>query len=311
MFERTDTPLQVFVTGATGFVGGAVVRSLLARGHAVRALVRPGRAARLPVGAFPHDGNLRELGSYAPAALECDALVHVAYEYDEQGREVAAADEAAVELLVRAAAAGRRTIYTSNAFLFEASRGLPVTERTPITDAALAARPRIGREQHVCAAGGAAIRVGAVYGGRGGTSGLLLDALADDEACAALDDLHNHWSLIYLHDLAALYCRVLEAGGMGVFHGTDGTPLRVSEVMRQSRAAIAAVRHEPGVHGRAAAAPQLRAYRHVLGRDVVMIPERSWQLGWRPCFGSFREGVACGVREWLEANRGDHEQSPA
>jgi NADH dehydrogenase len=71
--------MKVFVTGATGFVGSAVLRQLVVAGHEVRALVRPGSAGKLVVqdGIETHPGDVTEAASLAGAMTDCDAIIHL------------------------------------------------------------------------------------------------------------------------------------------------------------------------------------------------------------------------------------------
>ena len=68
---------DVFVTGATGYIGRALVPALLARGHTVRALVRPASAAKLPPGALPVIGDALTAASFRDAIAPSDTLVHL------------------------------------------------------------------------------------------------------------------------------------------------------------------------------------------------------------------------------------------
>ena len=75
--------MKVFVTGATGFIGSAVTRALLAAGIEVRALVRPG-ADRLALNGLPVEtvsGDLCDAGSLRAALTGCQQLYHVAAHY--------------------------------------------------------------------------------------------------------------------------------------------------------------------------------------------------------------------------------------
>src|SRR5438105_1698403 len=69
--------MKVFVTGGTGFIGRALIPALAARGNEVRALVRPGSEARLPVGAIPVVGDPLHGASFVTAVGPVDALVHL------------------------------------------------------------------------------------------------------------------------------------------------------------------------------------------------------------------------------------------
>ena len=68
---------QVFVTGGTGYVGRRLVAELLARGHAVRALVRPGSEAKLPRGAEPIVGDALDGATFASAVRPGDTFVQL------------------------------------------------------------------------------------------------------------------------------------------------------------------------------------------------------------------------------------------
>ncbi len=72
--------MRIFLTGATGYVGGAVLDALVRGGHTVTALVRDNeKAARVAArGAHPIVGNLAEPDSYAPAAQAQDGYIHTA-----------------------------------------------------------------------------------------------------------------------------------------------------------------------------------------------------------------------------------------
>jgi len=123
----------VFLTGATGFVGGHVLRELTAAGYRVRALVRGGAAL---VGAQPVPGDLEEVGAFARALDGCRYLVHCAALYSfapadrARMRRVNVAGTAA--LLEAARVAGvERAVVTSSASTVGPSRdGRPVDERS-------------------------------------------------------------------------------------------------------------------------------------------------------------------------------------
>lgn len=132
----------VMLTGATGFLGSAIARALLAAGHGVRALVRPGtpRAvlAGLDVTCVP--GDLTEPASIAAAMAGCDAAIHCAADYRiwvPDPARMAAVNVAGTEAVMRAAlAAGcRRVVHVSSVATLR-----PRPDGTP-ADEADAARP--------------------------------------------------------------------------------------------------------------------------------------------------------------------------
>jgi dihydroflavonol-4-reductase len=133
------------VTGASGFVGSAVARALLAAGHAVRVLVRPTSDRRnlrdLPV--ETRIGTLEDPASLAAALDGCRALFHVAADYRLWVRDPAAMRRANVDgtrdLMTAAMAAGiERVVYTSSvAVLGLHADGSPADETTPVDAAAM------------------------------------------------------------------------------------------------------------------------------------------------------------------------------
>src|SRR5436853_7673982 len=68
---------RVFVSGATGYMGRPLVRDLLARGHEVRALARPGSESRLPAGSVPVIGEALRASTVQSSVAGCDTFVHL------------------------------------------------------------------------------------------------------------------------------------------------------------------------------------------------------------------------------------------
>jgi dihydroflavonol-4-reductase len=133
--------MRAFVTGGTGFIGGAVVRRLLEAGYAVRALVRPGADTRqldgLPVERL--SGDLRDLDPLRRAMAGCDWVFHVAALYSYWGHRPEEFYETNVEgtrrMLEAAGQTGvARVVYTSSiAVLGLHNDHTPATEDTPST----------------------------------------------------------------------------------------------------------------------------------------------------------------------------------
>jgi uncharacterized protein YbjT (DUF2867 family) len=109
---------DVFVTGATGYIGRALVPALLARGHTIRALVRPASAARVAAGALPVVGDALDAASFRDAIAPADTFVHLVgtpHPSPFKGREFRAVDLVSIKAAVDAAvhAAVRHFIYLS------------------------------------------------------------------------------------------------------------------------------------------------------------------------------------------------------
>jgi dihydroflavonol-4-reductase len=111
--------VRALVTGASGFIGGAVAQALLARRVNVRALLRPGAAPNVPE---PHAleiarGDLRDRDAVARAARGCDAIFHVGalYSFDATADELHAINIGGTRHVIEAArATGARLVHTSS-----------------------------------------------------------------------------------------------------------------------------------------------------------------------------------------------------
>ena len=133
--------MTALVTGATGFIGSAVARALLARGEAVRVLARVGNDRRNLAGLKIDvvEGDLRDAAARARAVQGIDSLYHVAADYRLWVRNpadmYATNVDSTTALLKEAAAAGAtRIVYTSSvATLGIDPSGNPSTEDTPVT----------------------------------------------------------------------------------------------------------------------------------------------------------------------------------
>jgi dihydroflavonol-4-reductase len=134
------------VTGATGFVGSAVARALLARGATLRLLVRPGgdRSNLQGVQAELVEGDLRDPASLVRAVSGCRQLVHVAADYRiwvPDAEHMLRANVAGTEALMRAGlqAGVERIVYCSSvAALGLTKDGSPADETTPVDESAIA-----------------------------------------------------------------------------------------------------------------------------------------------------------------------------
>ena len=131
--------MRALVTGATGFVGAAVARRLVAAGHSVRALVRPNADRRNLIGLNAEivDGDLTDPASLARATSGCQALFHVAADYRlwvPDAKSMYATNVDGTRAVVQAAlnSGVDRIVYTSSvATLGHRADGQPADEDTP------------------------------------------------------------------------------------------------------------------------------------------------------------------------------------
>src|SRR6266700_3702383 len=167
--------MQVFVTGATGYIGFAVSAALRRAGYRVRGLARSEtKARRLAQHEIePVIGDLADPKTYLDVASECALLVHTGFDYSANG---VAKDRTAIDTLLEAGRRGAKPktfIFTSGAWVYGDTSDRMVDETTPPKPAKLVAwRP--AHEQMVLQAAGVrglVIRPGDVYGGSGGLTG--------------------------------------------------------------------------------------------------------------------------------------------
>ena len=140
--------MHIFVTGASGFIGSAVVAELAGAGHQVTGLARSPESARAiaAVGATPHQGDLADLASLRTAAEKADAVAHLAFHHDFDDYAAASAlDRNAITTLGDAlAGSGRPLIVTSG--LAALGSGALITESD-------AASPGVPRQSEAAALG--------------------------------------------------------------------------------------------------------------------------------------------------------------
>lgn len=137
--DKIDRTMKVFLTGATGFVGSAVLRRLLEDSHEVRVLARPGGDRRNIEGLACEvvEGDLIDGASYSAGLRGCEALFHVAADYRLWAPDAAAMQRINIDGtrdLFRLAAenGAKRIIYTSSvATLGLNADGTPADEETP------------------------------------------------------------------------------------------------------------------------------------------------------------------------------------
>jgi nucleoside-diphosphate-sugar epimerase len=280
--------VRVLVTGATGYIGAAVLHALAARGHVVVATARTrrARAALLTIGYVPVAADLREPQSLAAAAAGCDAVVHAAATQDE---DMGPVEQAAVRAML---AAVRGTdapfVYTSGVWVYgSAPPGRLLDEDSP-TDpvATFAWRPGLESEVVAAAADGprtVVLRPGMVYG-RGGGPLNQFAAMADAGVPRYVGDGENHWTLVHVDDLADLYALAIERAPAGtLLNGVVGPPLRVKDM---AEAATAGARFDvpPAPWPAAEAAAELGPEdADGVTRDHRISGERARTLlGWEP-----------------------------
>jgi nucleoside-diphosphate-sugar epimerase len=230
--------MHVFVTGATGHIGSAVVAELLEAGHQVTGLARSDKsaAALTAKGATVHRGDLADLDGLRAAAAAADGVIHLAYRHDFDNDFVGAAetDLRVVTAMGEVLAGSDRPLVNTSGTLLLAG---VAQGRTATENDAAEGGPRIDSENAVIALADRGVRSSVIRLSplvhstldHHGFAHRLIDIAREKGVSAYIGDGANRWPGVHTLDAARLYRLAVEAAPAGTrLHGVadEGVPFR-------------------------------------------------------------------------------------
>ncbi|MET3979034.1 nucleoside-diphosphate-sugar epimerase [Mucilaginibacter sp. UYP25] len=236
--------MRVFVTGATGFIGSAIVKDLIEAGHQVLGLTRSdeGTKSLIAAGAEAHRGTLEDLESLKSGVAACDGVIHTAFIHDfSKFQENCETDRHAIAAMGEVlAGTNKPLIVTSGTGLGAYAPGEMALEKNVATSKTTH-HPRVASEEAAAALTAKGLNASIMRlppsvhdKGDQGFVPMLIGIARERGISAYISDGNNRWPAVHRLDAARLFRLALEKGEATTYHavGDGGIPTRqIAEII--------------------------------------------------------------------------------
>lgn len=293
--------MRVFVTGASGFVGSAIVNELLQAGHQVLGLVRTNNAAKalITAGAAAHHGNLDDLESLKKGAAQCDAVIHTAFNHDFSRYKASCEDDRKVIMALGEAIAGsdKPLVVTSGVGILRKNGLMTENDTPPSSDVS----PRAATEEaaNVVTAEGIntyIVRLPHTTHGKGdhGFIPIVIGLAKEKQQSVYIGEGHNHWPAVHRLDAAVVYRLIVEKQPLQkIYHAIAEGGI----TFKQIATAISEGLQVPAVSiDKQNAEAHFGWFTHFAGMDCMASGEQTREtLGWAPKYPALLDELVPGV----------------
>ena len=215
--------MKVFVTGASGFVGTAVVQELLRAGHQVLGLARSDESAQAltAAGAEVHQGSLDDPASLQAGAAASDGVIHLAFNHDfSQYQAAAATDHRAIEAMGEVLANSQRPLVVTSGLAGFAAGRLATEQDKPAAGARTSEQAALALVPQGVRASVVRLAASVHDAGDHGFVPYLIEVARQKGEAAYLGEGLNRWPAVHRLDAAHLFRLALEQGKAGAcYHG--------------------------------------------------------------------------------------------
>ncbi|MCS3798883.1 SDR family oxidoreductase [Niastella sp. OAS944] len=293
--------MRVFVTGASGFVGSAIVQELLQTGHKVLGMVRSESAAEALVkaGAEAHFGNLDDLESIKKGAAQCDAVIHTAFNHDFSRYKENCENDRQVILALGSVLAGsnRPLVVTSGVGILRKEGQFTENDAHPGSDVS----PRAATEEAANAVAQQGVntyivRLPASTHGKGdhGFVPMVIGMAKEKGQSVYIGEGNNRWPAVHRLDAAVVYRLIIEKQPQQkVFHpiAEEGIPFK------QIATAIGKGLQLPTVSKEGSEAEaHFGWFKHFAGMDCSALSKQTRKtLNWEPRHPTLIDEITPGI----------------